>query len=55
MAENTSAAACSDFEFKAARASGLLVLTTADERAIHAFAEAIRHEAVEQATKEQPT
>jgi hypothetical protein len=34
--------ACTEAEFHAARAAGLLVVTTADEAAIHAYAEAIR-------------
>lgn len=45
MAENTQSAACSQQEYQAARQAGLLVVTTADERAIHAFAEAIRAQA----------
>lgn len=49
MAENTSPAKCSDNEWEAARAAGLLFAdlgSTEQERAIHAFAEAIRAQAV---------
>lgn len=45
MAENTQPARCTEAEFKAAREAGLMVFTTADEVAIHKFAEAIRQEA----------
>lgn len=44
MSENLAKAACTEQEYQAARAAGLLVITTADEVAIHAFAEAIRAE-----------
>jgi len=44
MSESTAAAACTEAEFQAARGAGLLVATTADEAAIHKFAEAIRSE-----------
>jgi hypothetical protein len=44
MAENTTPAMCSEEEYRAARAAGLLVGTTSDERHIHAFAEAIRRD-----------
>jgi hypothetical protein len=45
MSENTAQAACTDEEWEAAKAAGLLFAapgTTAQERAIHAFAQAIR-------------
>jgi hypothetical protein len=42
MSESTQPAACTDDEFRLARAAGLLVVTTEDERAIHAFADSIR-------------
>lgn len=42
MSENTASAACTQAEWIAARKVGLLISTTADERALHAFAEAIR-------------
>lgn len=42
MAENTQPARCTEAEFKAAREAGLMVFTTADEVAIHKFAELIR-------------
>lgn len=42
MSENTAKAACTQAEFDMARAAGLLVASTGDERAIHAFAEAVR-------------
>lgn len=42
MSENTTQAACSQREWDLAREAGLPFFTTADERAIHAFAEAIR-------------
>jgi hypothetical protein len=45
MSENTQAAQCSDAEWDAAMASGLLTCisgTSAQERAIHSFAEYIR-------------
>jgi membrane protein required for beta-lactamase induction len=48
MAENTSPAKCTDAEWEAARAAGLLFAdlgSTAQERAFHAFAEAIRDQA----------
>jgi hypothetical protein len=42
MSECTTSAQCTNEEYEAARAAGLLIVTTEDERAIHAFAEAIR-------------
>lgn len=45
MSENTAAAACTDAEWQAAKAAGLLwaeLGTTAQEQAIHAFASSIR-------------
>jgi hypothetical protein len=42
MTENTAPARCSEAEYSMARDAGLLVVTTADEAAIHKFAEAIR-------------
>lgn len=42
MSESTAPARCTETEFEAARAAGLLVVSVDDERAIHAFAEAIR-------------
>ena len=49
MSENTAKAACTQAEFNMARAAGLFIATTADERAIHAFAEAVgaKHQAFE--------
>lgn len=47
MAENLTSAQCSIAEYEAARAAGLLVVTTADERAIHAFATALLAEKVQ--------
>lgn len=44
MSENTQGAACTEAEWEAARDAGLPVFTTKDERAIHAFAEAIRQQ-----------
>lgn len=44
MAENTTPAKCTEQEYQAAREAGLLVVTTADEVAIHKFAEAMRAE-----------
>ena len=44
MSENTTPARCTEAEWNAARAAGLLVVTTADEVALHKFAEAIRAE-----------
>jgi len=45
MSECTTKAQCTDEEYQAARAAGLLVVTTEDERALHAFAESIRTKA----------
>jgi len=42
MTENTAPARCTEVEYNMARNAGLLVVTTADEVAIHKFAEAIR-------------
>lgn len=42
MSESTTPAKCSEQDFEAARAAGLLVVTSADEAAIHRFAEAVR-------------
>lgn len=42
MAETTAPPACTDQEYEAARAAGLLIVTTGEEAAIHKFAEAIR-------------
>jgi hypothetical protein len=44
MAECTTSAKCTDAEYQAAREAGLLVVTVADEIAIHKFAEAMRAE-----------
>lgn len=47
MAENTTSARCTEAEWKAATTAGLpfaVLGTTAQERAIHAFAQAIRAE-----------
>lgn len=49
MAENTTPAKCSESEYQAARDAGLLVVTTADEIAIHKFAAAMRAEGYAQA------
>lgn len=49
MSENTAAAMCTEAEYTAAREAGLLFVTsgtTAQERAIHRFAEAIRAQLV---------
>lgn len=56
MSENTAPARCSAAEWKMARDAGLSIFTTADEVAIHRFAEAIRAEsapAFKEATREQ--
>ncbi len=45
MSESTAPAACTEAEFQMARQAGLLVFSTADEIAIHLFAEAVRAEA----------
>lgn len=45
MSENTASARCSEAEYRAARVAGILVVTTQDEEAVHAFAESIRTEA----------
>lgn len=45
MSENTAPARCSAAEWKMARAAGLPIFSTADEVAIHRFAEAVRSEA----------
>lgn len=42
MSENTTQAACTEQEFRMAREAGLLVVTAADERAVHRFAELVR-------------
>ena len=42
MSENTAKAACTEREWQLAREAGLPIFTTADEVAIHKFAEAIR-------------
>lgn len=42
MTENTAPARCTDEEWKLARDSGLPIFTTADEVAIHKFADSIR-------------
>lgn len=42
MSETTAPAACTEAEFNMARKAGWLVVTTADEVAVHKFAEAIR-------------
>ena len=44
MSENTASAACSEFEWRAAREAGLPFFTTSDERAIRRFALSIREE-----------
>lgn len=45
MTENLQSARCSEAEFTAAREAGILVFTTADEVAVHKFAQAIRKQA----------
>ncbi len=42
MSENTVSACCTEREFFLAREAGLLIATTADEVALHKFADAIR-------------
>lgn len=54
MAENTAPAMCSDAEWEAAKAAGLLVappLTTAQECALHAFAVAMRADLLDALTE----
>lgn len=46
MAECTTPAKCSEQEYAMACAAGLLVVTVADEIAVHKFAEAIRKAAI---------
>lgn len=52
MTENTAPARCTEAEWELARDAGLPIFTTADEVAIHKFAEAIRA-AIAQATQQE--
>lgn len=44
MSECTTAAKCTEAEYQAARDAGLLIVTVAEEIALHKFAEAMRAE-----------
>lgn len=55
MSESTAAARCTKYEFRAARAAGLLVLTSDDEMAIHAFAESIRKKTLDELAQAIPS
>lgn len=53
MAENLKKAQCTDEEFAMAREAGLFVATSADEQAVHAFAEAVKAQVLKEINEEQ--
>ena len=53
MSENTTPARCSEAVYQAARAAGLLIVTTDEEAAVQKFAEAIQAAAYAEGRKDE--